>query len=33
MVVLCFLYYEESIDVAFVIVVGILTNLLTIKVN
>ena len=30
MVVLCFSYYEESVDVAFLIVVGILTKLLMI---
>ena len=33
MVVLCFSYYEESVDVAFLLVVCILTKLLTIKVN
>ena len=33
MVVLCFSYYEESVDVAFLIVVYILTELLAIKVN
>ena len=33
MVVLCFSYYEESVDVAFLIVVCILTKLLVIKVN
>ena len=33
MVVLCFLYYGESVDVAFLIVVCILTKLLAIKVN
>ena len=33
MVVLCFLYYEESVDVAFLLVVCILTKLLMIKVN
>ena len=33
MVVLCFSYYEESVDVAFLTVVGILTKLLMIKVN
>ena len=33
MVVLCFSYYEESVDVAFLLVVCILTKLLMIKVN
>ena len=33
MVVLCFSCYEESVDVAFLLVVCILTKLLTIKVN
>ena len=33
MVVLCFSYYGESVDVAFLIVVCILTKLLAIKVN
>ena len=33
MVVLCFSYYGESVDVAFLIVVCILTKLLMIKVN
>ena len=33
MVVLCFSYYEESVDVAYLIVVCILTRLLAIKVN
>ena len=33
MVVLCFSYYEESVDVAFLLVVCILPKLLTIKVN
>ena len=33
MVVLCFSYYGESVDVAFLIVVHILTKLLVIKVN
>ena len=32
-VVLCVLYYEESVGVAFLIVVRILTKLLMIKVN
>ena len=32
-VVLCVLYYEESVDVAFLNVVRILTKLLMIKVN
>ena len=33
MVVLCFSYYGESVEVAFLIVVCILTKLLAIKVN
>ena len=33
MVVLCFLYYGDSVNVAFLIVVCILTKLLMIKVN
>ena len=33
MVVLCFSYYGESVDVTFLIVVCILTKLLAIKVN
>ena len=33
MVVLCFSYYKESVDVAFLLVVCILTKLLMIKVN
>ena len=33
MVVLCFSYCRESVDVAFLIVVCILTKLLMIKVN
>ena len=32
-VVLCVSYYEDSVGVAFLIVVGVLTKLLTIKVN
>ena len=33
MVVLCSSYYRESVDIAFLIVVAILTKLLKIKVN
>ena len=33
MVVLCFSYYGESVDVAFLTVVCILTKLLVVKVN
>ena len=33
MVVLCFSYYEESVDVAFLLAVCILTKLLMIRVN
>ena len=33
MVVLCSLYYGESVDIAFLIVVAILTKLFKIKVN
>ena len=33
MVVVCFLYYGESVDIAFLIVVFILTKLLMIQVN
>ena len=33
MVVLCFSYYGKSVDVAFLIVVCILTKLLMIKIN
>ena len=33
MVVLCFSYYKESVDVSFLLVVCILTKLLMIKVN